>query len=45
MFVVLFVLCVVSIGHNLWVVFVHDLEVSFGGVVGVVVFGGEVIEA
>ena len=44
-FVVLFVLCVVSIGHNLWFVFVHDLEVSCGGVVGVVVVVWEVNEA
>ena len=45
-FGVSFVLCVVSIGHNLWFVFVHDLEVSCGGVVvGVVVVVGEVVES
>ena len=45
MFVVSFVLCVVSIEHNLWFEFVHDLEVSCGGGVGVVVVIGEVVEA
>ena len=41
-FVVLFVLCVVSIEHNLWFEFVHDLEAPCGGVVRVV---GGVVEA
>ena len=44
-FVVLFVLCVVSIERNLWFEFVHDLEVSCGGVVGVVGVVGGVVEA
>ena len=44
-FVVSFVLCVMSIGHNLWFVFVHNLEVSCDDVVGIVVVVEEVVEA
>ena len=41
-FVVSFVLCVVSIERNLWFEFDHDWKVSCDGVVGVV---GGVVEA
>ena len=44
-FVVLFVLCVVSIERSWWFEIVHDLWVFCVGVVGVVVVVGELVGA